>query len=178
MGIELNTADARRVWADYRRRLAWRDRHLSPTERAERLMEAEAHIGEAMSVSSGGSEADRLHDALAAFGSLEAPPPAWRAPVHFALRYAAMTVIVLCGLLALALLHMSVMEIFNPEAVGLYWRDGDGVTLSYEAQPGSRELLGGWFIPAAVAVSAGLIAIAAGLYRLVSPSDKSASARA
>ena len=167
MGLDLQTAEARRLWADYRHRLAWRDRDLPALERAERLMEAEAHIAEAMSASGSGGEAERL----------EAPPSAWRAPLHFALRYLAMTTAVICGLFALALLHMAVMEVFNPDAVGLYWHSGDGITLSYENQPGSRELLGAWFIPAALAAAAALLAIVAALYRLLSPSARRASTR-
>lgn len=177
MGLDLQTAEARRLWADYRHRLAWRDRDLPALERSERLMEAEAHIAEAMSASGSGGEAERLRAALQAFGRLEAPPSAWRAPLHFALRYLAMTTAVICGLFALALLHMAVMEVFNPDAVGLYWHPGDGVTLSYENQPGSRELLGAWFIPAALAAAAALLAIVAALYRLLSPSARRASAR-
>lgn len=178
MGLELETAEARLLWARYRRRLAWRDRDLPAAERAERVMEAEAHIADALAEAQGGSEADRLRAALDAFGKLEDPPAAWRVPVYFALRYVAMTAIALSGLLALALLHMAVMEVFSPDAVGLYWHPGDGFTLSYENQPGSREVLGAWFIPAALAAATALIGIAAGLYRLVSPSASNASARA
>lgn len=178
MSLELETAEARRIWADYRRRLAWRDRDLPAIERAEREMEAEAHIAEAMRDAAGENEPERLRAALDAFGALDAPPPAWRAPVHFALRYAGMSVVVICGLFALALLHMAAMDAFNPDAVGLYWRPGDGYTLSYEIQPGSREVLGAWFIPTALAASASLIGIAVWVYRLLSPSERSDSARA
>lgn len=175
MGLEFETAEARRIWADYRRRLAWRDRDLPAIERSERVLEAEAHIAEAMQEASDDSEPERLRAALDAFGSLDAPPPAWRAPVHFALRYLGMSVVVVCGLFALAFLHMAAMDAFNPDAVGLYWRPGDGYTLSYENQPGSREVLGAWFIPAALAASVSLIGIAAGVYRLLSPSASRAS---
>jgi hypothetical protein len=178
MGLEFETAEARRIWAEYRRRLAWRDRELPAIERSERMMEAEAHIADAMRDASGKSEAERLRVALDAFGALDAPPPAWRAPVHFTLRYLGMSVVVICGLFALALLHMAAMEVFNPDSVGLYWRPGDGYTLSYENQPDSREVLGACFIPAALAASVALIGIAAGVYRLLSPSASRDSARA
>ena len=177
MGLDLQTGEARRLWSDYQRRLAWRDRDLPASERTERLLEAEAHISEAMSAASAGSEADQLRAALNAFGTLEPTPAVWQAPVQVALRYAGMSLAVICGFFALALLHMAVMEVFNPDAVGLYWRSGDGVSLSYEAQSGSRELLGVWFIPAALATAAVLLGVVAGLYRLLSPSASSASAR-
>lgn len=163
--IEFETAAARALWNDYRRRLAWRDRELPPAERAERLREAESHIIEAMAEDSGNSEVARLERALEAFGTIAAPPAAWQAPARMLASFIVITLIAVSGLLALSLLHMAVMEAFNPNEVGLYWRDGDGWTLSYEAQPDSREVLGAWFIPAALAIAALLGSLVAILLR-------------
>ena len=155
MTLELTTREARRLWADFLRRLDWANRDLAGPERAEARAEAIAHIAEDMAVLELPDEADRLREALTRFGIPAAPPPAWRKPLAIVLHYLAIMVMGASGLVILILLHMTLMEALNPASVGLYIYPGDNVlTLSYEAQDGARELLGGWFIPTFLLISA------------------------
>ena len=65
----------------------------------------------------------------------------------------------------LVLLHMAVMEVVHPQAVGLWhYADGDWV-LSYQAQQGAAEVLGAWFIPAALSLCALSSAVLYALWR-------------
>jgi hypothetical protein len=165
--LELETPEARRIWKDFLRRLDRSNRALSEQEREEARAEAIAHIAELLAEETGDDEADRLRKALARFGLPPALPPLWRKPLAHMLHYFAIMVMGAGGLVVLALLHMAVMEVFNPAGVGLYLYPGDaGITLSYENQAGARELLGGWFIPAILSVSLLAVGGLFGLWRL------------
>lgn len=164
--LDLTTPEARRQWARFKRDLAFRDRNLPAADRDEALAETIAHIHDAFLAADGGTEASRLAAALTRFGPLEAAPPAWRKPLGVILHQAAILLIGITGFFVLALLHMAVMDLFNPEAVGLYIHAGGDFTLSYEVQPHSREVLGRWFAPAALGVSAVIGAGLFGIYRL------------
>ena len=172
MTLELTTAEARRLWTDFLRRLEWSHRHLPGPERAEAKAEAVAHIAENMATLDLPDEADRLREALNRFGVPAAPPPPWRKPLAIGLHYLAIMVMGASGLVILILLHMILMKAFNPDAVGLYLYPGDPVlTLSYETQVGAREILGAWFIPILLAISALGSAALYGLWKLaLSPS--------
>lgn len=162
--VEFTTLEARRLWTDFLKRLDWSNRHLAGPERQEANAEAIAHIAEHLAASDLENETDRLREALNRFGVLPAPPPGWRKPLAIGLHYLAIMVIGASGLVILTLLHMTVMEVFNPTSVGLYMYPEDRVlTLSYETQTGARELLGAWFIPTLLSVSA---LAGAGLYGL------------
>jgi hypothetical protein len=155
MTLELTTLEARRLWADFLRRLDWANRDLPGPERDEAKAEAIAHIAEDLAALDMPDEADRLRAALERFGLPPAPPPVWRKPLAIILHYLAIMVMGASGLVILTLLHMALMEALNPAAVGLYIYPGDNVvTLSYENQGGAREILGAWFIPAMLMVSA------------------------
>lgn len=162
--VDFETSEARRLWSDFLKRLDWSNRHLSRSERQDAKAEATAHMAELIAHSKLETEAERLREALSRFGTLPSPPPAWRQPLAIGLHYLAIMVIGATGLVLLTLLHMTVMELFNPAGVGLYVYPGDPVpTLSYESQPGAREVLGSWFIPALLAI---ILTVSAGLYGL------------
>lgn len=170
-GVEWESAEAQTLWNDFLRRLDWANRTLPPDERADARAEATAHIRDAVVSDADGPEQERLSRALARFGALPAPPPVWRRPVAIALHYLAIMVVGVSGLVLLFLLHMTVMELVNPAGVGLWLYPEDGFTLSYEAQPGAREILGGFFIPvmlAILAISGGLLL---GLWRVALSPD-------
>ena len=153
--LTLESEAARRRLAEFRRRLAWRDRALPAPEREDARLETEAHLAEAFNAAQG-EELNRLDAAVAAFGDLPDAPPAWRKPLAVALHYGALPVIGVFALFTLALLHMAVMDVFNPSGVGLWvYPDGDW-SLSYEAQAGAREVLGRGFTFAAFGLSIGL----------------------
>lgn len=152
--IEFETSEASRLWRDYQRRLDHSNRTLSNEERREARAEAVAHIQDAMGAKVSGSEAEQLAEAIADYGSLPAAPPIWRKPVALGLHYGSIIVLGIGGMFLLMVLHMSFMEILNPEGVGLWVYPGDGASLSYEVQDGATEMLGGWFIPAALTIVA------------------------
>ncbi|RKQ94240.1 hypothetical protein [Maricaulis maris] len=165
--LVLVTEAARTLWRRFLKRLDWSNRTLGPDERAEARAEAAAHMREAMGETTAETEAGQLADAIAGFGDLPAPPPAWRQPVAHLVHYLAIMVIGATGLMVLVFFHMAVMEIFNPDGVGLWlYPDEVGLTLSYEVQPGAREALGAAFIPVMLLVNAVLIAAIYGLWRL------------
>lgn len=164
--MDLKTPQARRLWARFKRDLAFRDRDLSAADRQEALAETVAHIHDAFLAAGGESEVSRLTAALHQFGPLEQAPPAWRKPLGIILHQAAILFIGIACFFVLALLHMAVMDLFNPDAVGLYIHGGGDFTLSYEAQPHSREVLGGWFAPAAIGVAAVIGTIVFVIHRL------------
>lgn len=167
MTLELTTAEARRLWTDFLRRLDWSNRDLPGPEREEAKAEVIAHIAEDMAALDLPDEVERLREALDRFGIPPAPPPAWRKPLAIVLHYLAIMVMGASGLVILILLHMTLMEALNPAAVGLYIYPGDTVlTLSYENQAGAREILGAWFIPAMLVVSAFGSAALYGLWKL------------
>ncbi|MAK63773.1 MAG: hypothetical protein CMF75_03365 [Maricaulis sp.] len=165
--LEFSTPEARHLWSDFLRRLDWSNRHLPRAEREDAQAEAMAHMAELIAISTQETEADRLRDALSRFGALPSPPPVWRAPLAIGLHYLAIMIIGATGLVLLILLHMVVMELFNPAGVGLYLYPGDPVpTLSYENQPDAEEVLGGWFIPAMLLIILATGAALYGLWRL------------
>ncbi|WP_203295012.1 hypothetical protein [Maricaulis parjimensis] len=167
INVEFETHEARRLWADFLKRLDWSNRHLPSADRSEARDEAIAHMAELLAASPIEDETDKLRDALQRFGPLPAPPPVWRKPLAVALHYLAIMTIGASGLVLLILLHMTVMEAFNPGEVGLYVYPGDGLpTLSYETQSGAREILGAGFIPVMLAIIAAGSAALFGLWRL------------
>jgi len=169
--VQWESQDARTLWTDFLRRLDWANRDLDPDERADARAEATAHIRDAVASDRDGLEHERLARALARFGPLPAPPPVWRRPAAIVVHYLAIMVMGVGGLVLLILLHMTAMELVNPSGVGLWLYPDDGLTLSYEAQPGAREVLGGFFIPvmlAILAISGGMLF---GLWRLALSPD-------
>ena len=164
--LRLTTKAARTLWQRFLKRLDWSNRSLGPDERAEARAEAAAHMREAMGETTAETEAGQLAQAIAGYGELPSPPPAWRRPAAHMAHYLAIMVIGATGLVVLVFLHMAVMEIFNPAGVGLWLYPGEnGLTLSYEVQPGAREALGAAFIPVMLAVDAVLLAAIYGLWR-------------
>jgi len=158
--LALTTAEARRLWQDFQRRLDWANRDLDAADRADIRAEAATHIRDAVMQMNEGEEVTRLRAAINSFGMLPAAPPAWRRPAAIALHYGSILALGVAGVFILILLHMAVMEVFYPDAVGL-WRFPDGDwALSYEAQDSADEVLGGWFIPvivSACALASGLL---------------------
>ena len=164
-GLDFQDIESRRRWAEFLRRLDYRHRGLPAAERAELRAEAEAHIRDAMAEMGPGAEVERLDAALRSYGDLPAAPPVWRKPAAMLGHYAGILVIGMMGLTALALLHIGVMDWFDPAGVGLWvYPDGDW-SLSYEAQPGAEERLGAWFSPVMLAASALLAGVIYGLWR-------------
>lgn len=164
--LEFSSVDARRTWSRFKRDLAYRYRDLPPEDRIEAVAEAAAHIYEAIADAPGDTEHARLTAALAGFGELPAAPPAWRKPLGVALHQGAILILGVTGFFLAVLLHMAVMEVLNPDAVGLYVHSAGDFTLSYEIQPQSREVLGGWFIQAILGFVGVAGAALYGLYRL------------
>ncbi len=172
LNVAFATPEAQRLWSDFLRRLDWSNRHLAAPERDDARAEAIAHITELMASSDMEDEVERLREALDRFGPLPAPPPIWRKPLAVGLHYLAIMTIGASGLVLLILLHMTVMELFNPAAVGLYIYPGDSLpTLSYEHQAGAREVLGAGFIPVMLALVAAASAALYGLWRLALAPD-------
>ncbi|WP_417488353.1 hypothetical protein [Maricaulis sp.] len=166
MTLELTTAEARRLWADFLRRLDWANRELGTEDRAEARAEAAAHMREAMGDARADDEVDRLLAAIAEFGDPPAPPPVWLKPAAVIGHYLSIMVIGVTGLIVLVFAHMAIMEIINPAGVGLWvYPDDSALTLSYEAQPGADEILGAGFIPVMLAVCAVLSGAIYGLWR-------------
>ncbi len=164
--LDLVSDEARRIWRRFIRRLDWSNRELTAEDRAEARADAAAHMREALGETRAEDEADRLLAAIAEFGDPPAPPPVWRKPAAIVGHYCSIMVIGATGLVVLALLHMAVMELFNPAGVGLWVYPGDaGFTLSYEAQQGAHEILGAGFIPLMLALCAILSAGIYGLWR-------------
>jgi len=163
--LTFSTPQARRLWHDFQRRLDWANRELDAAERAEIRAEAATHIRDAMAELSEGDELTRLQAAIAGYGDLDAAPPAWRQPAAVMLHYGSILALGVVGVFVLILLHMAVMEVFYPQAVGLWRYDGGGWALSYEAQDGATEMLGAWFIPAIVSACAATSALLYALWR-------------
>ncbi|WP_323761690.1 hypothetical protein [Maricaulis sp.] len=164
--LDLLGDDAKRIWRQFLRRLDWANRNLAAEDRAEARAEAAAHMREAMGDARAEGEAERLLAAIAEFGDPPAPPPVWRKPAAIVGHYCSIMVIGATGLVVLALLHMAVMEIFNPAGVGVWvFPDEAGFTLSYEAQQGAEEVLGAGFIPVMLALCAILGGAIYGLWR-------------
>lgn len=152
--LTFSTPQARRLWADFQRRLDWANRELDLADRADISAEAAAHIRDAMAGLTEGDELMRLQASIAGYGELPAAPPAWRRPAAILLHYGSILAIGVIGVFVLVLLHMAVMEVLNAQAVGLWhFADGDWA-LSYEAQTDADEVLGGWFIPAVLSLCA------------------------
>lgn len=146
--LTFTTPQARRLWLNFLRRLDWANRELNIAERADIRAEAATHIRDAMEGLSEGDELSRLQAAISSFGDLPAAPPAWRRPAAVVLHYGSILVLGVAGIFVLILLHMAIMEVFDPQGVGLWhYAEGDWA-LSYEVQEGANEVLGAWFIPA------------------------------
>ncbi|WP_417482910.1 hypothetical protein [Maricaulis sp.] len=161
--LTFSTPQARRLWQDFQRRLDWANRDLHAAERADLRAEAAAHIRDSMAELTEGDEFTRLQAAIAGYGDLPAAPPAWRRPAAILLHYGSILALGLAGIFVLIFLHMAVMEVFNAQGVGLWHFASGDWALSYEAQDGAEEVLGGWFIPAMLTTCA---LVSAGLYAL------------
>lgn len=144
------------------RRLARSLRGASAAERQERLREAEAHLRDFASAH-GGPPETAVAAGVAAFGPL--PEPARPAPAGGALLSLIRTIVILfigaSGVLAAMTLHLAVSDLFAPDEVGLWVYASGDWSLSYEAQPDAREVLGAWFAPVfglgAIAVAIALV---------------------
>jgi hypothetical protein len=169
--LTLSTPGARRLWQDFLRRLNWVNRDLDAADRADISAEAATHIRDAMEGLAEGDELTRLQAAITGYGELPAAPPVWRQPAAIILHYGSILALGVAGIFVLILLHMAVMEVFYPQAVGLWhYRQGDWA-LSYEAQEGAGEVLGAWFIPAILSLCAAASALLYTLWRFaVAPS--------
>lgn len=163
--LTFTTAAARLLWQDFLRRLDWANRDLDAAERAEIRAEAATHIRDAMEGLTEGDELSRLQAAIASYGDLPAAPPAWRRPAATGLHYGSILALGVAGVFVLIFLHMAVMEVFHPQAVGLWRYAGGDWALSYEAQEGAEEVLGAWFIPAILSVCALASALLYALWR-------------
>ncbi|WP_417489704.1 hypothetical protein [Maricaulis sp.] len=163
--LTFSTPEARRLWQDFQRRLDRANRELDAAARADISAEAASHIRDAMEALDEGDELTRLQAAISSYGDLPAAPPAWRQPAAVVLHYGSILALGIAGIFVLIFLHMTVMEVFNPQGVGL-WHYGQGDwSLSYEAQVGATEVLGGWFIPAMLTLSAVIAALLYALWR-------------
>jgi hypothetical protein len=160
--MQFDTDAARQAWTRFRRNLNWANRSLPHEDQQEALAEASAHIRDAMATGHG-DELARLTAAISGFGPLTVAPPVWQLPLAVTLHYAAILVIGVTGFCLTILMHMGIMDLINPDAVGLWiYTEGDWA-LSYEAQPAAREILGFWFLPAIIAT---ISIIGGGLYAL------------
>ena len=120
--LTFSTPQARRLWADFQRRLDWANRELDLADRADISAEAAAHIRDAMAGLTESDELMRLEASIAGYGELPAAPPAWRRPAAILLHYGSILAIGVIGVFVLVLLHMAVMEVLNAQAVGLWHR--------------------------------------------------------
>lgn len=154
--LEFQTPEANWIWHGFLRRLDWSNRDLTPEEKEEARAEVAVHIRDAMAeLNDGddtGDEFTHLEMAIGSYGLLVDAPPAWRKPLAIGLHYCSILVIGVVGVFVLIFLHMAVMEIFNPEGVGLWIYSSGGFALSYEVQSGATEILGAWFIPTMLGV--------------------------
>jgi hypothetical protein len=164
-GLAITTHEARRQWQDFQRRLEWANRDQDATDRADIRAEAATHIRDAMEAQTEGDEVTRLTAAMESYGTLPPAPPAWRQPLAVILHYGSILVLGVCGVFVLILLHMAVMEIFFPQAVGLWQHSQGDWSLSYEAQEGAEEILGAWFIPSILLFCAFASALLYALWR-------------
>ncbi|WP_417496913.1 hypothetical protein [Maricaulis sp.] len=163
--LTLSTPEARRLWQNFQRRLDRANREIDAADRADISAEAATHIRDAMEALSEGDELTRLQAAIASYGDLPAAPPVWRQPVAIVLHYGSILALGVAGIFVLVFLHMTVMEVFTPQGVGL-WHHGQGDwSLSYGAQEGATEVLGGWFIPAMLTLCACVSALLYALWR-------------
>ncbi len=169
--MRFESAEADRLWRDFLRRLDWANRDLSNEERLEARTETAGHIQDAMEAMQHGDELNRLTTAIEDFGELVSPPPRWLKPIAVVLHYLSIMFIGVIGLFLLALAHMCVMEVLHSDSVGLWLYPDDGLTLSYEVQPGATEILGAWFIPTALACIAVLGGTLWTLWRVAVSSD-------
>ena len=164
--LNFSTPESRRVWKDFQRRLDWANRDLDAADRADISAEAATHIRDAMAGLAEGDELTRLQAAIASYGELPAAPPAWRRPAAILLHYGSILALGVAGVFVLVLLHMTIMEVLHPQAVGLWRYPGGDWSLSYEAQDGAVEVLGAWFIPAVLSVCALASALLYALWRV------------
>jgi hypothetical protein len=163
--MQFETETARKTWSRFERDLNWSNRNLPAAEQREALAEASAHIRDTM-IGQQGDEHDRLTNAIKGFGDLPEAPPVWRMPLAVALHYAAILVIGVIGLFLTLLLHMAVMDVFQPDQVGLWIYEGGSFSLSYEAQSDAREVLGWSFAPIILLVTSITGAGLYGIWRL------------
>ncbi len=164
--LEFTSREAQALWRDFLKRLDWENRSLSKEERHEIQAEAAAHIQEALAAITSGNEADRLREALAQYGELPPAPPLWRRPLAIALHYGAILLIGTSGLFLPVLLHMAIMEMFNPAGVGLWINQSGDWALSYEVHPEPDEILGAWFSPAILIIIATATSVLYGVWQL------------
>tara|TARA_R110002072_G_scaffold1395_2_gene11765 strand:- start:744 stop:1292 length:549 start_codon:yes stop_codon:yes gene_type:complete len=163
--LTLSTPQARRLWQDFQRRLDWSNRELNTAERADIRAEAATHIREAMDRLTSGDEYTRLQMAIESYGVLPDAPPAWRRPLAVIVHYGSILALGVVGVFVLIFLHMVVMEVFYPDAVGLWQHSAGDWSLSYEVQDGAEEILGAWFIPVMLTVCALISALLYALWR-------------
>ncbi len=133
--------------------------------RAEMRAEGATKMHDALAEVSEGDEFTRVQTAIAGYGDLAAAPPVWRGPAAIMLNYGCILALGVVGVFVLILLHMAVLDIFYPQAVGLWRYDGGGWSLSYEVQAGAEEVLGAWFIPAILTTCAATSALLYALWR-------------
>jgi|GEM_PF-2473480 len=164
--LSLETQDAQKRWQAFCRDLQFRDRNLPKEDAADTLAEITAHVHDALAHAEGASELDRLNACLTAFGPIPAAPPTWRKPLAVMLHYLAIMVIGVTGLFLITLLHMGVMDIFNPDGVGLWVYANGEFSLSYEIQADAEEVAGVWFLPAILGVTAAISGLLFVLYRI------------
>jgi len=177
--MKLNNENAGKILAMYQKRVAYIIKPLSEKDRRDIEMELDSHIYESMARYPKQDEVSTLLYALEKLGEPEQFLPAVVAerklaqagksfnPAHIAsalalnigrgfIKTVLFIISSLLYLFSAALIILSVLKLFSPRHTGVFIDESSHISIAWlqTVRPGTRELLGLWFTPAAIITAA------------------------